>query len=184
MAECFEIRPPSIDDFESSLDCLVSYRLHRLGQVGRLDSDFPEEAILTVRNKPSIVDFAQRTTVAVRDGVVLGFCCWDWLDAARRIAHTVLISVRPEARVLGVGEALQIARLNEMRAAGAVEVHTWCDDPRAVNWYCRKFGYERLGQEPIHHTLHLFLCGSRSAWGIHRGHRQSGQLTHLRLALS
>ena len=136
-----------------------------------------------MRNKPSIVDFVHNTWVAVRNGTVIGFCCWDWLDQAAGSARTVLICVRPEARSLRVGDALQAARQEDMCAAGAVEVHTWSDDPRVVNWYCRKFGYERLGTEPIHHTLHLFVCDSKAAWGIHRGHLEFGQLTHLRLAM-
>lgn len=183
MPSDFDIRRPTIDDFESALDCLVSYRVHRLQGGGRLDPDFPESAILTVRNKPCVIDFAHHTWVAVRDGVVLGFCCWDWLNRDAGSARTVLICARPEARALGVGERLQTARQEDMRAAGAVEVHTWSDDPRVVNWYCRKFGYERLGAEPIHHTLHLFVCGSKAAWGIHRGHLEFGEITHLRLAL-
>lgn len=183
MTADFDIRQPVIDDFDSALDCLVDYRLHTLGSGRRVDPDFPEDAILTVRNRPCIVDFAGHTLVAVQEGKVLGFCCWEWLDAPRGSAKTVLICARPEARALGVGDALQSARLHDMHAAGALEVHTWCDDPRVAQWYCRKFGYERVGEDPIHHTLHLFVCGSRWAWGIHRGHLQSTHLTHLRRAL-
>jgi len=184
MVATFEIRRPALGDFDSCLECLNNYRLHPLQGTRSLDADFPEDAILTVRNRPALVDFSHRTLVAVRDGAVLGFCCWDWLDVTKGVAKTVLISVRPEARAWGVGDALQIARLSDIRATGAVEVHTWRDDPRVVNWYCKKFGYERLAQEPIHHTMHLFVCGDRSAWAIHRGHAAFSQLTHLRLSLA
>ncbi len=178
------IRRPETKDFDAVLECLISYRLHRLGGSKFVDPDFPADSLLTVRNTFCIVDFVNRAWVAEKDGDVLGFCCWDWMDQTMGIAKTVLITVRQEARKLGVGYLLQLARQEEMRAAGAVELHTWSDDPKAIEWYCKKFGYRPQGVEPIHHCLHLFLCGPRAAWGIHRGHVQYAQLTHLRLDLT
>ncbi len=175
------VRRPEARDFDAVLDCLVAYRLHRLGSSQFVDPDFPAGTLLTLRNTFCVVDFAERAWVAEQAGDVLGFCCWDWQDKAAGIAKTVLMVVRHEARRLGVGQLLQCARQDEARAAGAVELHTWCDDPRTTEWYCKGFGYRPLGIEPIHHCLHLFVCSSRTAWGIHRGHVQQAQLTHLRL---
>lgn len=178
------IRRPHAGDFDSALACLQTYRVHPLGESDLIDPDFPGEALLSVRNKVLRIDFDVGTWVAVRKGEVLGFCCWAWLDYPARIAKTVLIATRQEARKLGVGDLLQQARQEDMSASGAREVHTWCDDARVVTWYCRKYGYQSVGVEPVRHTLHLFTCGSRFAWCIHRGHVQQSQLTHLRLDLT
>jgi len=177
------VRRPRAGDFAAVLDCLAAYRFHVLGSTPCADPDFAADEVLTVRNQIGVIDLDRRSWVAEHDGVVVGFCCWDWHDRGAREAKTVLISVRPEARRLGAGHKLQSARQDEMRAAGARLVHTWSDDPAAIHWYCNKFGYEQLGAAPIHHCLHLIRHGAQAAWGIHRGHRASEHLVHLRLVL-
>jgi GNAT superfamily N-acetyltransferase len=159
--------------------CLAAYRFHCFGEGDVADPDFPADAILTVRNAIHTVDLADRAWVVLRDGEVLGFCCWDWLDRAAGSAKTVLISVLPAARSLGVGSRLQQRRMDEMRAAGAREIHTWSDEAGAIRWYQERFGYRLEGYEPIHHAVHRFILGGETFWGIHRGFRESSQLAHL-----
>lgn len=162
-------------------DCLRAYRFHLLGEEMRADPDFPEEAILSVRNAICSINLEEKCWVATRGTKVLGFCCWDWRDVALRSAKTVLITVVPEARSLGIGSLLQRRRLEEMGEQGAVDVHTWSDDPKAIRWYQERFGYQLLGYEPIYHCLHRFTLGQQTFWGIHRGFVESEQLAHLML---
>ena len=178
-----EIRPPGEADLDGLFRCLEAYRLHRLGGAGVTDTDFAADAILSVRNAICYIDLAEKCWVAEQDGQLLGFCCWGWRDRAQQSAKTILISVLPEVRSLGVGSLLQQKRMDEMREQGAHEVHTWSDDPRSIRWYQERFGYELIGYEPIYHCLHCFTLGDRSVWGIHRGFVERDQLAHLRRAL-
>lgn len=159
--------------------CLRDYQLHLLGARVVADPDFPEDAILSVRNEISHVDLARHSFVALRDERVMGFCCWSWSDEAARHAKTVLISVLEEARGSGVGSLLQRARMEEMWGAGASEIHTWSDDPRSIAWYEQHFGYRVVGREPIRHSLHRFHWGERSWWALHRGFPNRDELAHL-----
>ena len=161
--------------------CLSAYRFHVFGETDQVDPDFPQDALLSVRNDISHVDLAEKCWVAELDDEVIGFCCWTWRDREQRSAKTVLISVLPEARSLGVGPLLQRQRLDEMREQGAREVHTWSDDPAAIRWYQMKFGYELVDYEPIHHSIHHFSFGEQVRWGIHRGFVENDQLAHLLL---
>jgi GNAT superfamily N-acetyltransferase len=175
-----EIVRPAANHIPSLFACLADYGVHQLGATAQADPDFEPDAILTVRNALARVDLASKCWLADRDGRVLGFCCWNWLDRARGHAKTVLLSVRHDARKLGIGSLLQQRRVEEMREQGASEVHTWSDDPRAVSWYCRRHGYQVLGSESIHHCLHLFTLGQQAWWAIHRGHLSCQRVTHLR----
>ena len=143
------------------------------------DPEFPADAVLQVRNAISHFDLRERCWLAEREGSVLGFCSWDWLDREKGSAKTLLIVVLPAARSLGVGSLLQRRRMLEMRAEGAREVHTWSDDPKAIAWYKERFGYVEMGREPLLHCLHHFRWDERSTWGIHRGFREQEQLAHL-----
>lgn len=165
-------------DVDDVLTCLRTYGFHLLG--GRLaDPDFPADAVLSVRNAVSHFDLRERCWLAERDGHVLGFCSWDWLEEPQGAAKTLLIVVLPAARSLGVGSLLQRRRMEEMQELGAVEVHTWSDDPKAIQWYKDRFGYVEVGREPLLHCLHRFRWGERAEWGIHRGFRDRSELAHL-----
>jgi N-acetylglutamate synthase-like GNAT family acetyltransferase len=175
-----EIRAPGEADLDSLFDCLRTYGFHLLGGAGPVvDPEFDDDAVLAVRNRVAQVDLADKCFVAVNVGEVAGFCCWAWLDEARGIAKTVLICVRPERRERGVGARLQQRRMDDMRARGARELHTWTVDPRSVAWYGRHFGYRVLGAEPVRHSLHRWTLGERVFWGIHRGFRGHDELTHM-----
>jgi ribosomal protein S18 acetylase RimI-like enzyme len=172
------IRRLEEQDIGGVLACLRTYGFHLLdGRVA--DSDFPDDAVLSVRNAISDFDLRERCWLAERDGSVLGFCSWDWLDQPQRLAKTLLIVVLPAARSLGVGSMLQRRRMAEMKEAGAREVHTWSDDPGAIQWYKDRFGYVEVGRAPLLHCLHRFRWGERSEWGIHRGFRDRDELAHL-----
>ncbi|HEY9516319.1 MAG TPA: GNAT family N-acetyltransferase [Gemmatimonadaceae bacterium] len=178
------IRPPEEQDIEGIFACLRDYRLHPLGDGSTADPDFPADALLSVRNQIAEIDLEARCFVGVRDGRILGFCCWGWSDRAERHAKTVLISVSESARGLGVGSLLQHARTDDMWAAGAEEIHTWSDDPRSIAWYERHFGYRLAGWEPIRHSLHRFRWRERTWWALHRGFPERDRLAHLVLARS
>ena len=165
-------------DVDAVLACLRTYGFHLLGD-RYADPDFPADAVLSVRNAISDFDLRERCWLAEADGSVLGFCSWDWLDAGKGTAKTLLIVVLPAARSLGVGSRLQRRRMQEMREHGAREVHTWSDDPKAIAWYKSHFGYVEVGREPLLHCLHHFRWGDREAWGIHRGFRERDELAHL-----
>ena len=173
------VRPPEERDLDGIFACLLDYKLHLLGAGPVADPDFPDDALLTVRNEISHIDLARRSFVAVRDDDVMGFCCWAWSDELACHAKTVLMSVRESARGLGVGSLLQQARMEEMWSAGAEAIHTWSDDPRSIAWYERHFGYRVTGREPIRHSLHRFHWGERSWWALHRGFPERDELAHL-----
>ena len=177
------MRKPNPDDWEAVFVCLAAYNLHRLADVACADPDFSYDAILSMRNSVCHIDLAEKCWVATADDQVVGFCCWDWIDREGSIAKTVLISVARSARSLGVGALLQQRRLDEMVDEGA-RVHTWSDDPRAIDWYQKRFGYDLLGHEPTRHCLHRFHLGEhKETWALHRGLTERDTLAHLRLSL-
>jgi ribosomal protein S18 acetylase RimI-like enzyme len=176
------IRRPTKDDVRGIFECLAVYNVHPLDEHSRADRNFPEDTVISVRNSISHINLFDKCWVAAEDQQIMGFCCWAWLDKAAGAAKTVLISALPEGRRLGVGKSLQRKRQDEMRERGAVEIHTWSDDPSAINWYQKIFGYEVVGYEPILHCLHRFhFNGDDSIWAIHRGFVEREQLAHLRL---
>jgi N-acetylglutamate synthase-like GNAT family acetyltransferase len=177
------IRKPDYADLGGIFHCLRFYNLHVLwGDKERIDHDFDDEHIMTVRNSISHINLADKCWIADDGDEVLGFCCWDWRDEESGSAKTVLISVTDAGKTRAVGKMLQQRRQDDMRDRGARELHTWSDDPRAVKWYQRAFGYEIMGQEPIRHSLHRFhFDGEGEVWAMHRGFKQYDMLTHLRL---
>jgi GNAT superfamily N-acetyltransferase len=169
-----------MEDVRGIFECLAVYNVHLLDEGPRADRNFSEETIISVRNSISHINFFDKCWVAVEDDQVVGFCCWAWRDETAGVAKTVLISALPHARRLGVGKSLQKRRQDEMRERGAREVHTWSDDPAAINWYQKIFGYKVVGYEPILHCLHRFhFDGANSIWAIHRGFVEREQLAHL-----
>ena len=173
------IRPPRSTEMPAVFAVLAEYRVHLLGAAPLADTDFPADALLAVRNAIVDVDLGARALVAVDERGVLGFCCWDWLDQDAGAAKTVLITVLRSQRGSGIGAALQRARMDAVWAAGAQSIHTWSDDPSAIAWYRRHFGYEAVGEEAIRHALHRFHLGDTTWWALHRGFPERASLTHL-----
>jgi hypothetical protein len=54
-----------------------------------------------------------------------------------------------------VGEALQQARLAELKALGVRHVRTEADRPETIAWYVKKFGYRVTGSAPKKHAFSL-----------------------------
>jgi len=85
--------------------------------------------------------------VAEAGGDIVGVCGYDLLAGdGSVVGKTTLLTVRPEARGLGVGRALQELRMGLMRDAGATSVVTNADRPETIAWYERHFGYRRVGE--------------------------------------
>jgi len=91
--------------------------------------------------------------VAVRDEVVVGVCSYILHGNGR--AETASLAVDPSLRGTGAGEALQRARLTEMKAGGIHTVVTEADRPEVIDWYVRKFGYRVTGVNPKKHAFGL-----------------------------
>ena len=59
---------------------------------------------------------------------------------------TILLGVYPEFQGLGIGKALQNARLEAMYKLGVQYVTTNADYPETIIWYKKHFGYEVIGK--------------------------------------
>lgn len=81
--------------------------------------------------------------VAERDGEIVGVAGYTVLEDGR--GKTTLMAVRPEHRGLGIGGRLQERRMLEMLERGCDSVVTNADLPATIDWYRRKFGYEKVG---------------------------------------
>ena len=58
---------------------------------------------------------------------------------------TTLLGIRPEFSGMGIGKALQNARLDAMYAAGVKSVLTNADRPETILWYKKHYGYRQIG---------------------------------------
>ncbi|MCW8841110.1 MAG: GNAT family N-acetyltransferase [Gammaproteobacteria bacterium] len=58
---------------------------------------------------------------------------------------TTLLGIIPEFSGLGIGKALQVARLEAMYRAGVKRVTTNADRPDTILWYKKHFGYREVG---------------------------------------
>lgn len=175
-----KIRTPLAEDLDGLFACLAGYHLHLLSDGPLADADYPDDALLTVRNRIAEIRLDVRSLVAVDDdGTVPGFCCWGWHDEGARAAKTVILTVTRAARERGIGAALQRARMERMWDEGAETIHTWSADPASIAWYVRHFGYRPIGREPIRHALHRFRWQDRVWWGLHRGTFGHDTLEHL-----
>jgi GNAT superfamily N-acetyltransferase len=91
--------------------------------------------------------------VAVEDGRVVGVC--SYFVHGRELVETASLAVDPSCKTWGIGEALQEARLDEMRRRGFRKVRTEADRPKVIAWYKRKFGYTEVGKNPKKHAFSL-----------------------------
>ncbi|MGN1020880.1 MAG: GNAT family N-acetyltransferase [Aristaeellaceae bacterium] len=85
-----------------------------------------------------------RCLIAVKDGQILGFCCWD----VSALDYFGPIGVDEAARGTGIGTALLIRALQHMRDAGyGYAVIGWVSD--AADFYRRTVGAQFIpGGEP------------------------------------
>ena len=121
-----EIRRPGPEDWPKILEVLETANFHRIG--GPEMPSFPLSDCF----------------VATADGQVIGVAGYRVLDP--KTAKTTLLAVDPAYRGRAVGAALQTARQDYLRAQGIETLYTNVDDPRAVTWYRRRFGYEPTGK--------------------------------------
>lgn len=79
-----------------------------------------------------------------QDGRIVGVAGYRILD--QHTAKTTLLAVDPVCRRQGIGEALQRARMDFLRAQGIRRLYTNCDDEHVIRWYEAHFGYRRTGE--------------------------------------
>lgn len=91
------------------------------------------------------------TLVALRDGTIIGI--GSYVLTGERRADTLLLAVDPACRGEGVGNRLQTARLERMKALGIETVVTESDRPETIDWYVRRFGYRVAGTRPKRHPF-------------------------------
>lgn len=85
-----------------------------------------------------------RFFVARIDGKIVGAAGYAMLSPTE--GKTTLLGVHPDLSGLGIGKALQIARLEAMYALGAQTVLTNADIPETIAWYKKHFGYREIGR--------------------------------------
>lgn len=81
--------------------------------------------------------------VARLAGKIVGFCGYKILSDTH--AKTELMVVHPDCRGLGIGYILQKHRMERMCAGGIKTLTTNTDLPESIKWYCKHFGYRKIG---------------------------------------
>lgn len=129
----FEVRRARPDEREAILEVMRPANMHHVPspEMGELDLD--------------------RFYVAVQEGEIVGAAGWAIRDDGS--GKTTLLSVLPSHRGLGIGAALQDARLEAMRAEGARRVTTNADRPATIAWYRDRYGYRVVGELAKEHEF-------------------------------
>ena len=94
-----------------------------------------------------------RTLVAEVQGRIVGVASYLLIDA--HLASTESLAVDPAWIGRGVGERLQLARLEALRALGIEQVRTTADRPQTIAWYVQRFGCRVVGTQPKKHVFGL-----------------------------
>jgi uncharacterized protein (DUF849 family)/GNAT superfamily N-acetyltransferase len=76
-------------------------------------------------------------------GVLTGAAGYKILDSPEGI--TTLLGILPEFSGMGIGKALQDARLEAMYSAGVRKVTTHADRTETILWYKKHYGYREIG---------------------------------------
>jgi ribosomal protein S18 acetylase RimI-like enzyme len=103
--------------------------------------------------EPELACLPANTLVALADRVIVGVA--SYLLHSPQQGETSNLAVDPAWRGTGVGDRLQRARLEEMRARGVERVRTESDRPEVIAWYVRKYGYRIVGRRPKKHRYGL-----------------------------
>lgn len=82
--------------------------------------------------------------VAKAGGRVVGAAGYKVISSGE--AKTTLMAVLPECRGMGIGKALQEARMLELARKGVRTLRTNADVPETIEWYKRHFGYRETGK--------------------------------------
>jgi N-acetylglutamate synthase-like GNAT family acetyltransferase len=121
-----EIRRPSESDREGLLAVLRAANFDAIGS-----SEMPEFPLTDC-------------FIALAGGRVVGVGGYRIIDADT--AKTTLLSVDPPWRGRGIGNLLQAARLEVMKAAGVKRIYTNTDDEAVIAWLERRHGFRRSGE--------------------------------------
>lgn len=70
-------------------------------------------------------------------------------------AKTTLMAVLPEYRGSGIGEKLQLIRMQAAKSLGCEILITNADRPETINWYKKKFAYKEVGRLKKLHSFGL-----------------------------
>ena len=81
--------------------------------------------------------------VARVSGNIVGAAGYKLLTTEK--GKTTLLGIRPELSGMGLGRALQDARLEAMYALGIKRVVTNADRPETIIWYKKHYGYREIG---------------------------------------
>jgi N-acetylglutamate synthase-like GNAT family acetyltransferase len=144
-----EIRKMIPDDLPQALELLKKWNMAPIQPSE--DNPDPERRSILIEN----------SFVALDEGRLAGIC--SYIVLSETSAETASLAVNPGCLGLGVGYALQEARLNEMRDRGIAEVFTETDRPETINWYIEKFGYTKIGS---HKKKHAFSLETEDAWTV------------------
>lgn len=119
------IEPVAPGDREAILEVMRTANMHHVpsAEMGELD--------------------LERFFVAKAEGRIVGAAGYEILEPGR--GKTTLLAVLPEYEGLGIGSALQQARLEAMARLGVSTVTTNADRPATIDWYKRRFGYREIG---------------------------------------
>lgn len=89
--------------------------------------------------------------VAKVNDKIAGFCGYKILSATE--AKTELMVVDTKFRGKGIGNILQIRRMEDMLEKGIKTLVTNADLPATIEWYKKHFGYEEVGKLKKHHEF-------------------------------
>jgi N-acetylglutamate synthase-like GNAT family acetyltransferase len=84
---------------------------------------------------------------------LVGICSYYQLSDS--LAETASLAVDPEYKGTGVGYALQVARLAEMKSKSIRKIRTESDRVEAIDWYVKNFGYTVIGRNRKKHPFGL-----------------------------
>ena len=141
MTRLFALRPARPDDRDAILECLRPWNMHHVPspEMERIELD--------------------RFFVAELSGQIVGAAGYTSLAPGH--GKTTLLGVLPQHNALGIGAALQEARVQAMAALGATKITTNADRPQVIAWYKKHWGYREVGTLP---KLHSFGDDAVAEW--------------------
>jgi ribosomal-protein-alanine N-acetyltransferase len=141
MTRLFTLRPARPEDRDAILECLRPWNMHHVPspEMERIELD--------------------RFFVAELSGQIVGAAGYTFIAPGR--GKTTLLGVLPRHNALGIGAALQEARVQAMAAQGATKITTNADRPQVIAWYKKHWGYREVGKLP---KLHSFGDDAVAEW--------------------
>lgn len=141
MTRLFTLRPARPEDRDAILECLRPWNMHHVPspEMERIELD--------------------RFFVAELSGRVVGAAGYTFVAPGH--GKTTLLGVLPQHNALGIGGALQEARVQAMAAQGATKITTNADRPQVIAWYKKHWGYREVGKLA---KLHSFGDDAVAEW--------------------